>query len=42
MATRNAGALELLFDGQSLGPVGAVGQARLDVDLDADTLAAGR
>lgn len=42
MATRNAGALELLLDGRSLGPVGAVGQARLDVGLDADALAAGR
>jgi len=41
MATRNAGALELLLDGRSLGPVGAVGQARLDVGLDADGLAAG-
>ena len=41
MATRNAGALELLFDGQSLGPVGAVGQARLDVALDPASIGAG-
>jgi cytoskeleton protein RodZ len=42
MATRNAGALELLLDGQSLGPAGAVGEARPDVALDAAVLQGGR
>jgi len=42
MATRNAGAVELLLDGQSLGPVGAVGQPLPDVSLDAGALEAAR
>lgn len=41
LATRNAGAVELLLDGQSLGPVGAVGEPLLEVSLDAGTLRAG-
>lgn len=40
MATRNAGALELLVDGTSTGPVGRIGQAVLEQPLDADILAA--
>jgi cytoskeleton protein RodZ len=42
MATRNAGAVELLLDGRSLGPVGAVGQPLPDVSLDAGALEAAR
>lgn len=40
MATRNAGALEMLVDGTSTGPVGRIGQAVLEQPLDADILAA--
>ncbi len=39
MATRNAGAVELMVDGTSIGPAGAVGQALLSQSLDANTLA---
>jgi len=38
LATRNAGALELMLDGQSLGPAGSVGQPMLDISLEASSL----
>lgn len=40
LATRNAGAVEILVDGASIGPAGSVGQALLSHSLDANTLAA--
>lgn len=40
MATRNAGAVEMLLDGQSLGPAGAIGQAVIEQSLDPAVLEA--
>ncbi len=40
LATRNAGALEMLVDGASAGPIGRIGEAVLEQPLDADALAA--
>ncbi len=40
LATRNAGAIEILLDGESLGPAGAVGEAQLETSLDAGALGA--
>jgi len=40
LTTRNGGAVELVVDGQSVGPAGAVGQPQVAVPLDAERLAA--
>jgi len=40
LATRNAGAVEMIVDGSSLGPAGSVGQALLNKTLDANVLLA--
>jgi cytoskeleton protein RodZ len=42
LATRNAGAVEVLVDGRSLGPAGAVGEALVELPIDAETLRRGQ
>ncbi len=39
MATRNAGALEMLVDGASIGPAGRIGQAVIEQSLNPELLA---
>ena len=38
MVTGNAGALEIIVDGETLGPLGPLGAVRRDISLDADKL----